>query len=52
MAGEVLTNNQGLATGVAHINKEDMQEYGVAGKVVIVAAIVPLVCLIKFLRYI
>jgi len=38
MAREVLTNNEGLATGVSYINKEDMQEYQVTGRVVIVAA--------------
>ncbi|MDP9229526.1 MAG: GMC family oxidoreductase [Bacteroidota bacterium] len=38
MAREVITNNEGLAKGVSYINKEDMQEYQVEGKVVIVAA--------------
>ena len=38
MAREVLTNSEGLATGVSYINKEDMQEYQVTGRVVIVAA--------------
>src|SRR5258705_4398927 len=38
MAREVLTNNEGLATGVSYISKEDMQEYQVEGKVVILAA--------------
>ena len=38
MAREVLTNKEGLATGVSFINKEDMQEYQVEGKVVILAA--------------
>jgi choline dehydrogenase-like flavoprotein len=38
MAREVLTNNEGLATGVSYINKEDMTEYQVSGRVVIVAA--------------
>ena len=38
MAREVLTNKEGLATGVSYINKEDMQEYQVSGSVVIVAA--------------
>jgi len=38
MAREVLTNKEGLATGVSYINKEDMSEYQVSGKVVIVAA--------------
>jgi choline dehydrogenase-like flavoprotein len=38
MAREVLTNKEGKATGVSYINKDDMQEYQVNGKVVIVAA--------------
>lgn len=38
MAREVLTNTEGLATGVSYINKEDMMEYQVSGKVIIVAA--------------
>ena len=38
MAREVLTNNEGLATGVSYINKDDMMEYQVTGRVVIVAA--------------
>jgi len=38
MAREVLTNKEGLATGVSYINKEDMNEYQVSGKVIIVAA--------------
>ncbi len=38
MAREVLTNKDGLATGVSYVNKEDMQEYQVEGKVVILAA--------------
>jgi choline dehydrogenase-like flavoprotein len=38
MAREVLTNKEGLATGVSYINKEDMMEYQVSGTVVIVAA--------------
>jgi len=38
MAREVLTDKNGLATGVSYINKEDMQEYQVNGDVVIVAA--------------
>lgn len=38
MAREVLTNKDGLATGVSYVNKDDMQEYQVNGKVVIVAA--------------
>jgi choline dehydrogenase-like flavoprotein len=38
MAREVLTDKNGLATGVSYINKDDGQEYQVNGKVVIVAA--------------
>ena len=38
MAREVLTNDEGLATGVSYVNKEDMMEYQVTGKVVILAA--------------
>lgn len=38
MAREVTTNKEGLATGVSYVNKDDMQEYQVMGKVVILAA--------------
>ncbi len=38
MAREVLTNKEGLATGVSYVNKDDLQEYQVMGKVVILAA--------------
>lgn len=38
MAREVLTNKDGLATGVSYVSKDDLQEYQVQGKVVIVAA--------------
>jgi choline dehydrogenase-like flavoprotein len=38
MAREVLTNSDGIATGVSYVNKEDMQEYQVQGRVVILAA--------------
>ncbi|RYY58223.1 MAG: GMC family oxidoreductase [Chitinophagaceae bacterium] len=38
MAREVLTNKEGLATGVSYIDKTAMQEYQVSGKVVVVAA--------------
>jgi choline dehydrogenase-like flavoprotein len=38
MVREVLTNNEGLATGVSYIHKTDMQEYEVKGKTVILAA--------------
>jgi choline dehydrogenase-like flavoprotein len=38
MAREVLTDEKGLATGVSYINKDDMQEYQVKGKLVILGA--------------
>lgn len=38
MVREVLTNKEGLATGVSYIDKSDMQEYQVKGKTVILAA--------------
>lgn len=38
MVREVLTNKDGLATGVSYINKDDMMEYEVSGRVVILAA--------------
>ncbi|MDB5231960.1 MAG: family oxidoreductase [Chitinophagaceae bacterium] len=38
MAREVLTNKEGLATGVSYVSKNDMQEYQVKGRTVIVAA--------------
>jgi len=38
MAREVLTNKEGLATGVSYVDKDDMQEYQVNGKTVILAA--------------
>jgi choline dehydrogenase-like flavoprotein len=38
MVREVLTDKDGLATGVSYINKNDMMEYQVSGRVVIVAA--------------
>jgi len=38
MAREVLTNKDGLATGVSYVSKEDMMEYQVSGKIVILAA--------------
>jgi choline dehydrogenase-like flavoprotein len=38
MAREVLTNKEGLATGVSYVNKDDMQEYQVTGRTVILAA--------------
>jgi choline dehydrogenase-like flavoprotein len=38
MAREVLTNKEGLATGISYVSKDDLQEYQVNGKVVILAA--------------
>jgi len=38
MAREVLTNKEGLATGVSYVSKKDMLEYQVEGSVVILAA--------------
>ncbi len=38
MAREVLTNEEGLATGVSYVSKDDMQEYSISGKVIILAA--------------
>ena len=38
MAREVLTNKEGLATGVSFVSKDDGMEYQVEGRVVIVAA--------------
>jgi len=38
MAREVLTDDNGLATGISYVSKEDMNEYEVKGKVVILAA--------------
>lgn len=38
MAREVLTNDEGLATGVSYVDKTDMQEYEVSARVVILAA--------------
>src|SRR5215212_1808427 len=38
MVREVLTDDKGLATGVSYVNKEDMQEYQVSGKTVILGA--------------
>lgn len=38
MAREVLTNDEGLATGVSYVDKTDMQEYTVKARVVILAA--------------
>jgi choline dehydrogenase-like flavoprotein len=38
MVREVLTNKEGLATGVSYVDKTSLQEYEVKGKVVILAA--------------
>ncbi|MFI2741290.1 GMC family oxidoreductase [Zhouia sp. PK063] len=38
MVRKVLTNDEGKATGVSYIDKEDLQEYEVKAKVVIMAA--------------
>ncbi|MDF2188900.1 GMC family oxidoreductase [Paraflavitalea sp. CAU 1676] len=38
MAREVLTNKDGKATGVSYVNKDDLMEYQVNGRVVILAA--------------
>jgi len=38
MVREVLTNKDGMATGVSYVSKEDGQEYQVEGRVVILAA--------------
>jgi len=38
MAREVLTGNDGKATGVSYVNKDDMQEYQVNGRVIVLAA--------------
>ena len=38
MAREVLTDREGLATGVSYVNKEDLAEYQVMGRTVILAA--------------
>ena len=38
MAREVLTDKEGLATGVSYVDKTDLQEYQVSGRTVILAA--------------
>jgi choline dehydrogenase-like flavoprotein len=38
MVREVLTDKEGQATGVSYINKDDMQEYQVSAKIVILGA--------------
>jgi hypothetical protein len=38
MVREVITDKAGLATGVSYVNKEDMQEYQVSGKTIVLGA--------------
>lgn len=38
MVREVNTNSEGKATGVTYVNKEDRKEYGLKGKIVVLAA--------------
>jgi choline dehydrogenase-like flavoprotein len=38
MVREVITNDKGIATGVSYVNKDDMQEYEVNAKVIMLAA--------------
>lgn len=38
MAREVITDDKGLATGISYVSKDDMQEYQVTGRTVILAA--------------
>jgi choline dehydrogenase-like flavoprotein len=38
MVREVLTNNEGIATGVSYVNKTDLMEYQVKGRTVVLAA--------------
>jgi choline dehydrogenase-like flavoprotein len=38
MVREVTTNEEGKATGVLYVNKEDRKEYGLKGKIVVLAA--------------
>jgi choline dehydrogenase-like flavoprotein len=38
MAREVLTNDEGLATGISYVDKRDLMEYQVKGRAVILAA--------------
>src|SRR5688572_17755901 len=38
MAREVLTNREGIATGISYVNKDDLNEYQVSGRIVILAA--------------
>lgn len=38
MVREVVTNDEGLATGISYVNKKDRKEYQLKGKVVVLAA--------------
>ncbi len=38
MAREIITNSEGLATGVSYVNKDDGEEYQVNAKIVVLAA--------------
>ncbi len=38
MVREIITDKNGIATGVSYINKDDMQEYQVSTKVVVLGA--------------
>ncbi len=38
MVREVLTNNDGTASGISYVNKDDLQEYQLQAKVVVLAA--------------
>ncbi len=38
MAREVMTDERGLATGISYVDKNDMQEYAVNAKIVVLAA--------------
>src|SRR5687767_11295166 len=38
MAREVLTNKEGVATGISYVDKNDLQEYQITGRTVVLAA--------------
>jgi choline dehydrogenase-like flavoprotein len=38
MAREVITDDNGLATGISYVDKTDMQEYKVSARVIVLAA--------------
>jgi choline dehydrogenase-like flavoprotein len=38
MAREVITDNEGKPTGISYVSKDDLQEYEVEGKVIVLAA--------------